>query len=104
VLLKKEPKLPTIERQPSYGHLLLRLGGVTRKPKLQISKNAKPCQGGREGGEGALGTSGRGEAPVTISLGAGSCSGRPGWSYEVAHKGIKSLHDQGFDTHLTLSA
>jgi hypothetical protein len=34
VLLKKEPKLPTIERQPSYGHLLLRLGGVTRKPKL----------------------------------------------------------------------
>jgi len=34
VLLKKEPELPTIERQPSYGHLLLRLGGVTRKPKL----------------------------------------------------------------------
>ncbi len=33
-LLKKEPKLPTIERQPSYGHLLLGLGGVTRKPKL----------------------------------------------------------------------
>jgi hypothetical protein len=34
VLLEKEPKLPTIERQPSYGHLLLRLGGVTRKPRL----------------------------------------------------------------------
>ncbi len=33
-LLKEEPKLPTIERQPSYGHLLLGLGGVTRKPKL----------------------------------------------------------------------